>query len=148
MKKVILLSFIFSITLVWNHTKAQELGLRFGDVLGNNVAIDGVFALGQFSRVHADVAFGTRGLGIEALWNFIYQPVGGEAFNWYVGVGPSLLLGEPFVLGASGEIGLEYKFNEVPIALGLDWRPRIDILQTTAFRPGGFGLNVRYVFGR
>jgi hypothetical protein len=31
--------------LTWNQIKAQELGLRFGDVLGNNVAIDGVLLL-------------------------------------------------------------------------------------------------------
>lgn len=148
MKKFILFPFVFSIMMVWNQAQAQEIGLRFGDVLGNNVAIDGVFALGQFSRVHGDIAFGNKGVGIEALWNFIYRPLGDEAFNWYVGVGPSLLVGgDPFILGASGEIGLEYKFKEVPLALGLDWRPRIDIIETTGFRASGFGLNIRYVLG-
>jgi hypothetical protein len=148
MKKVIFVFFVFTTMMFWNQVKAQELGLRFGDVLGNNVAIDGVFALGEFSRVHGDLSFGDRGVGIEALWNFIYRPLGEEAFHWYAGVGPSLLIGDPFVLGVSGEIGLEYTFREVPISLSLDWRPRIDIVETTDFRPGGFGLNVRYVFGR
>lgn len=148
MKKLVLFSLMLFMMATWNETKAQEIGLRFGDVLGNNVAIDGIFGLGQFSRVHGNVAFGDRGVGIEALWNFVYRPLGGEAFYWYAGVGPSLLLGDPFILGASGEIGLEYKFNSVPLALGLDWRPRVDILETTAFRAGGFGLNIRYVFGK
>ena len=149
MKKFILFPFVFSIMMVWNQAQAQEIGLRFGDVLGNNVAIDGIFSLGQFSRVHGNIAFGDRGVGIEALWNFIYRPLGGEAFHWYAGVGPSVLLGgDPFILGGSGEIGLEYRFNTIPLALGLDWRPRIDIVETTAFRASGFGLNVRYVFGK
>ncbi|MFD2202216.1 outer membrane insertion C- signal [Shivajiella indica] len=148
MKKVILLFFVFSTMMLWNRTNAQELGLRFGDVLGNNVAIDGVFSLGEFSRVHGDVSFGDRGVGIEALWNFVYRPLGQEAFHWYAGVGPSLLLGDPFILGVSGEIGLEYTFREVPLSLSLDWRPRVNIVETTDFVPGPFGFNIRYVFGR
>lgn len=147
MKKILLVPFFFAAMMFWNTVTAQELGLRFGDVLGNNVAIDGVFGLGQFSRIHADVSFGNNGLGIEALWNPIYRPLGEEAFHWYVGVGPSVFLGDPFILGVSGEIGLEYKFNSVPLVLGLDWRPRVDIVEVTAFRASGFGLNVRYVFG-
>lgn len=147
MKKILLVPFFFAAMMFWNTATAQELGLRFGDVLGNNVAIDGVFGLGQFSRIHADVSFGNNGLGIEALWNPIYRPLGEEAFHWYVGVGPSVFLGDPFILGVSGEIGLEYKFNSVPLVLGLDWRPRVDIVEVTAFRANGFGLNVRYVFG-
>ena len=148
MRKLILLSFVFSAMLFWNEAKAQELGLRFGDVLGNNVAIDGVFGLGEFSRVHGNLSFGDRGVGIEALWNFVYRPLGQEALHWYAGVGPSLLIGDPFVLGVSGELGLEYTFREVPISLSLDWRPRVDIVETTDFKAGGFGFNVRYVFGR
>jgi hypothetical protein len=147
MKKFLLVPFVFAAMLFWNTVSAQEVGLRFGDVLGNSVAIDGVFGLGQFSRIHADVSFGDRGVGIEALWNPLYRPLGDEAFHWYVGVGPSLLLGDPFILGVSGEIGLEYKFNAVPIVLGLDWRPRVDIVEVTDFNPGGFGLNIRYAFG-
>ncbi|PSL05522.1 outer membrane insertion C- signal [Cecembia rubra] len=148
MKKLLALPILFLVMMSLNQAKAQEVGLRFGDVLGNNVAIDGIFALGKYSRVHADLAFGNRGVGMEALWNFIYRPLGAEAFHWYVGVGPSLLIGDPFILGVSGEIGLEYKFREVPLVLGLDWRPRVDIVEVTDFRPGGFGLNIRYAFGR
>ena len=148
MKKIILLSFVFYMMFAWNQTLAQEVGLRFGDVLGNNVAIDGIFALGKYSRVHADVAFSNKGVGVEALWDFIYKPLGEEALYWYVGVGPSLLIGEPLIIGVSGEIGLEYRFREFPFVLGLDWRPRVDILETTALKAGDFGLNIRYAFGR
>ena len=93
------------------------------------------------------MSFG-NGVGVEALWDFIYRPLSGEAFNWYVGAGPSLFLGDPFLLGISGEIGLEYHFNEVPIALGADWRPTFVIIENTDFSAGGFGFNVRWVFNR
>lgn len=126
---------------------AQELGIRFGDAMANksSVAIDGVFGLGKFSRLHADVSFG-NGVGVEVLWDFLYRPIPNSPINWYVGVGPSLFLGSPFALGASGEIGLEYRFNEIPLVIGLDYRPTFVLVETTAF-VNSFGFNVRYVFG-
>ena len=128
-------------------SNAQELGIRFGGTNGHGgAAIDGVFGVGQFSRIHADLGF-YNGVGIDAVWDFLYKPLGGEAFNWYLGVGPSLYIGNDFWLGASGEIGLEYRFESVPIALGLDWRPTFWILEETKFGADSFGFNVRYVFG-
>jgi hypothetical protein len=127
---------------------AQEVGLRFGGSNGlGGVAVDGVFSIGKFSRVHADVAFWDGYMGVDALWDFIYRPLGEEAFNWYVGVGPSTLIGDQFWLGASGEVGLEYRFSQVPIALGLDWRPTFWIIDDTRFGADSFGLNIRWVFG-
>lgn len=125
---------------------AQEIGVRFGDVTGNDVAIDAVFSTGKFSRIHADVSFGNGGVGLEALYDFIYRPLGAESFNWYLGVGPSAFIGDNFLLGASGEVGLEYKFKGAPISLSVDWRPTLWIVDKTDFHAGGFGLNVRYVF--
>ena len=145
MKKIL---FILSIVLLSQGTlKAQEIGIRLGEVLGgNNVAIDGVLSLGKFSRVHADVTFGD-GVGIEAIWNVIYRPIGGEALNWYLGFGVNTFLGDPFILGIPGEIGIEYRFN-VPISISLDWRPTLIIVENTDFKVDYAGLNIRYVFNR
>lgn len=145
MKKFLLLALFSAMFFVTpEKAQAQEVGLRFGEVVGNNVAIDALFSVGEFSRIHADVSFGT-GVGVEALWDFLYRPLGGEAFNWYVGVGPSLLINDPFLLGASGEIGLDYHFQGAPLSLSIDWRPTLWIIETTDFDAGGFGLNIRYV---
>jgi len=145
MKKLLVLSAIFIATL--STANAQELGIRFGDVLGNDVAIDGVFSLGEFSRLHADVSFGND-VGIEVLYDFFYKPLGDtRGLNWYIGVGPSLYLSDPVFLGASGEIGLEYHFD-FPMAIGADWRPTFWLIEETDFRGDSFGINVRYVFGK
>lgn len=145
MRKVLLITF-FSVALV-SFSNAQELGVRFGNVSGGPVAIDAIFGLGEFSRIHADVSFGDGGVGVDALWDFLYRPLGGEAFNWYLGAGPYINIDDPFWLGVAAEAGLEYRFNSVPIALGADWRPRLSIIEETDFHWGGFGVNVRFIFG-
>ncbi|MEP2024196.1 MAG: outer membrane insertion C- signal [Reichenbachiella sp.] len=143
MKKLIILSAIFFASL--SAASAQELGIRFGDVLGNDVAIDGVFSVGEFSRLHADVSFGDN-VGVEVLYDFFYKPLGDTpGLNWYIGVGPSLYFSDPFFLGASGEIGLEYHFD-FPLALGADWRPTFWLIEETDFRADSFGINARFVF--
>lgn len=143
MKKFILSALFLA---AFQSGNAQEIGVRFGDVARNNVALDAVFATGKFNRIHADVSFGGDGVGVDALWDFLYKPLGNEAFNWYVGAGPSMSIDDDFWFGVSGEIGLEYRFKGAPIALGIDYRPTFWIVEESDFNAGGFGVNVRYVF--
>jgi hypothetical protein len=146
MKRILIVA-VFSL-LSYCYASAQEIGIRIGDIAsGNHYAVDGVFSLAQFSRIHADVSFGD-GVGIDFLWDFIYKPLGGEAFNWYAGVGPYIRIDDPFWFGVAGELGLEYRFNTVPIVLGLDWRPAFNIVENTDFHAEGFGFNARWVFGK
>lgn len=143
MKKIILTIVFLATAYIGN---AQEVGIRFGEVVGGSVAVDALFPLGEFSKVHADVSFGDNGVGLEALWDCLYKPLGVENMNWYAGFGPATFIGDDFFFGASGEIGLDYRFDEAPIVIGLDWRPTFWIVEETDFDAGGFGLNIRYVF--
>lgn len=126
--------------------RSQELGARFGDVVGNAVAVDALFSTGKYSRIHADVSFGD-GVGVEVLWDFLYRPINGEAFHWYGGAGVSTLIDDPFRFGISAEVGLSYKFNKIPLSLSSDWRPTFYVTNGADFAAGGFGCNIRYVFG-
>ena len=143
MKKVVLVSF-FLLGLI-SLGNAQEIGVRLGQVSGGNVAVDGIFGTGKFSRLHADVSFGNN-LGIDLLWDFLYRPINDGPIFWYVGAGAYTEIGNNFHLGATGEIGLEYHFMDVPIAIGLDYRPYFQIIDQTNIDWGGFGLNIRFVF--
>jgi hypothetical protein len=138
--------FIVVILLLCNAfaASAQEIGVRFGDISGGNVAVDAIFGTSKFSRLHGDVSFGD-GVGIDLLADFLNKPFGGEAFDWYLGLGPYTFLGSPFELGLVGEIGLEYHFQGIPIAIGGDWRPFFRIIDNTDFGWGNFGFNVRLV---
>ena len=148
MKRKLIIALGLICTLGVSTIDAQELGVRFGDATGGDYAVDAIFSLGKFDRVHADVSFGNDNVGIDALWDFLYKPLGGESFNWYVGAGPFVGLGDNFALGAAGEIGIEYHFKGAPIALGMDWRPLFQVVDDTDFSTTGFGFNLRYVFKR
>jgi len=58
-----------------------------------------------------------------------------------------MLFANDFWLGASGEVGLQYTFDAIPISLSMDWRPVFWIIETTDFRGQNYGFNIRYVFG-
>ena len=123
---------------------AQEIGARFGDVSGGNVAIDFVMPF-KAGRLHADVSFG-NGVGIDALYDFLFNEIG-SGFYYYVGAGAYTVIDDPFKLGLVAEGGVEYRFEGVPIALGIDWRPAFQILDNTDFHVGSFGFNARWILG-
>jgi hypothetical protein len=128
-------------------SNAQEVGVRFGGTNGaGGAAIDAVFGSGS-GRKHIDVGFYNDGVGVDLLWDFVCKPLKGEDFNWYLGAGPTTLIGDNFWLGICGEAGLEYRFSKLPIAAGVDWRPTFWIIDDTKFGADSFGLNVRWVFG-
>lgn len=129
-----------------SHLQAQEIGVRIGNGNASNIHFDAVFAFGQFDRIHTDVSFEDEKLGIDALLDFIYKPVGEQDFNWYAGAGPFLVMGGEFRLGATGEVGLEYHFREIPMAIGMDWRPAFQFVGDTDLALDRFGINFRFVF--
>jgi hypothetical protein len=145
MRKVYLV--IVIILTAYCYASAQEVGVRVGNVSTGSVAVDAMFKTSKFSRIHGDFSVG-NGVGIDVLWDFINKPLGPEAFNWYLGAGPYTVIDEPFWFGVAGEIGLEYRFRGVPLALGFDWRPALSIVEETDLHLEGFGFNLRFVFGK
>ncbi len=144
-KTLILLASLFTMYNI----SAQEIGIRFGSGLENNVAIDGILSVGEYNRVHADVTFSKNGIGAAALWNFTFEPINDfPDLHWYMGAGPFAVIGDDFDLGVAGEIGIEYQFLDIPLIIGLDWRPAFELIDHTSFSARGFGLNVRYQFNR
>jgi hypothetical protein len=64
MKRLVFLIFLLQCMVIAGN--AQEIGVRFGDVSGGNVAVDAVFGTSKFSRIHADASFGD-GFAIDLL---------------------------------------------------------------------------------
>ena len=126
-------------------SQAQEVGLRFGDMDGNNIAIDAVIPL-ENKRIHASVSFGDN-VGVDAIFDFAVNPVfKNSGFYYYAGIGLTSLFASDFKLGVMGEIGFEYRFRSVPLTAGLDYRPAVIVLDKMDFVYGNFGFNFRYRF--
>lgn len=140
-KNVFIISlFLFSFSL-----SAQEIGLRFGDMNGNNIAIDATMPI-KDKRIHATVSFGSN-VGVDALYDFAVASIfRSPDLHYYAGIGLTTLFASDFKLGVMGELGVEYSFPRTPIAIGLDYRPAIMIINKMDFIYGNFGLNVRYRF--
>ena len=146
--KKLLRSLVFTALILTSYSGfSQEIGARFGDALGNNIALDAMLNIGRFSRMHVDVSFGSE-FGLEVLGDFLNKPLGSSNLNLYSGIGLSMYFGEPFLLGVAGEIGLEYRFANAPFVIGADWRPVYVFEGGDSFDTGGFGINARFVFGK
>ncbi len=83
----------------------------------------------------------------------VYKPINGAAgLNFYYGGGATIgsvkakgFDGDVY-LSANGVLGLDYKFNDVPFNLSLDWVPALRLTQNTGFYGGDVGLGVRFTF--
>jgi hypothetical protein len=126
--------------------QAQEVGLRFGDMDGNNIGIDAVIPIKNNSRIHGTVSFGDN-VGVDAIYDFAVNPVfSNSGFYYYAGIGLTSLFASDFKLGVMGEVGFEYRFRSVPLSAGLDYRPAVIVLDKMDFVYGNFGFNFRYRF--
>lgn len=50
------------------------------------------------------------------------------------------------VIGIDGIIGIEYTFEEIPLNLGIDWKPAFNLIGYSSFWGDGGAFSIRYVF--
>lgn len=141
-----LLLLLLTITMLG--ANAQEVGIRLGGASGYwGAAIDGVFDAGV-SRIHANLGIYNSGVEADVLWHLIYKPVPlVESVYGYVGIGSSIRFANPFLLGVAGEFGLEYRFTNMPLVIGADWRPTFWLIENTDFAGARWGVMARWNFG-
>ena len=124
-------------------TNGTELGVRFiGGYYSSGIGMDMAFAAGNAGRIHADVDFIGGGLAANCLYNWLFPIPELPALVFYPGVGGGMWMGEGFNASVVGAAGLEYGFD-FPMTLGLEFRPRFDILTNQDFH-SEMGLMVRY----
>jgi len=98
------------------------------------------------------------GLEVTGLYEVHKQAFDVERLNWYYGGGAHIgfyngnnttwgSAGTSYtVLGVDGILGIEYNFKEIPINLGLDWKPSFNIIGYSHFFGDGAALSIRYIF--
>lgn len=136
---------------VFNHVSAQDYklaaGIRFSSAsptLSNSVSIK--YCLDETNAVEGLISFGSR-FAVGGLYEK-QQIIGGiPAFKWFYGGGGYVGFenGKTY-LGPTGIVGLDYKFDNAPLNLSLDWKPELDIAPKINFVPDAFALSVRFCF--
>jgi hypothetical protein len=134
-----------------NNSFAQastEAGIRLGNSAGAaGLGLDFTFPIRGKQRFHTNFGFGQDAIGVAALYNLMFAI--DKNLYFYPGLGLDLGVsnsGENATLGIPFELGLEYKFQEIPFTLGFDWRPRLGTTNNNNLTTAGFGLCIRYRF--
>jgi hypothetical protein len=151
MKRTILALTVILLAAV-STTNAQDYRFGVGVRLSNqsptlNNSITGKYFITDRNAVEGIISFGSR-FGIGALLE-IHRPFNTPGLSWFYGGGAYVgFESEPSetFLGPTGIIGLDYKFNNVPLNLTLDWKPELDIIPAVNFVPDAFALSVRFTF--
>ena len=111
---------------------AIKSGITYKHFIGNN-AIEGIISFGD-------------GVGICGLYE-IHKPLSTENLQWLVGFGGYVGFNSSTSnVGAAGIIGLDYKFNNIPLNLTLDWKPELNIVSKVGFAAEGIGFSARFTF--
>lgn len=162
MKKLLFTIFGCISLFAWSTTtvRAQnyKTGLGLGVDFGNGSTQVGPSIRHHFSRnsaIQGEVLFGGNSTVIQGFLQYNAPLKGLPGLDWYVGGGPRVQIYDKntyfyydnftaFYLVPM--IGLDYKFDGAPLALAIDWRPRIYVGDNRSLgsNAGRFGLGFRY----
>jgi len=134
-----------------NHLSAQDykvaIGVRLSSAsptLSNSISIK--YFLDSTNAIEGLVSYGDR-FGVGALYEK-HQLIGGTpAFTWFYGAGGYAgFEGGKTWLGPTGIVGLDYKFQNAPLNLSLDWKPELDLSPAINFVADAFAITARFTF--
>lgn len=149
MQKIKLFVLVVSLILTSQSVFSQDykfgIGIRFSNsspTLSNSISAK--YFLDASSALEGLLSYGGSRFGIGGLYQ-IHKPLNFPGLQWYYGAGAYLgFQSRNTYLGPTGVIGLDYKFDKIPLNLSLDWKPELDILPRIAFVPDAFGLSARF----
>ena len=164
MKKTLL---FFSIVTIFSiSVKAQEYKTAVGIRLGpSSPAISGGFTIKHFlDEKHAveGIVGINGGIGVCALYEWHLPIATVEHLQWFAGAGGYAAYRNNTVfypegnssgyktntsyVGAAGIIGADYKFQDIPLNISIDWKPELNIIENVGFEASGVGFSARFTF--
>ena len=158
MKKIVITCLIVFclVSISYAQDYNTGIGLRAGPYYGLTVK----HFTGEKSAFEFLLASRWRGFEITGLYEIHNQAFNTERLKWYYGFGAHVgfwngdythsYWGDPginyTVIGIDGILGLEYSFTEVPINIGVDWKPALNLVGYSGFWADGGALSIRYIF--
>lgn len=139
------------------------LGIKlFPEPNGGAGAVTFKHFLHEGAAVEALGYFWQRGGRLTGLYEFHWDIQGAQGLKWFVGPGVHIAFyndknyryddrrygGRYTTAGLDGIIGLDYKFNKIPLNLSIDWQPSFEFGNERYNGFGGefAGVAVRYTF--
>ena len=135
----------------------MAIGIRLSSApaLVNN-AVSFKYFMKPKTAIEALVSFGDP-LSFGALIQF-YNPLSTSGLQWFYGAGGYLGFSKEYnpekqieerntYFGGQGVVGLDYKFDNIPLNLSLDWKPELNFVQDINFEPAALGFTARFTFG-
>jgi hypothetical protein len=122
-------------------------GIRFSSASPTiSDAVTVKYFINDRDAIEGLVSFGTR-FGIGGLFER-HQLIGNiPNFTWFYGAGAYIgFENNKVYTGPTGVLGIDYKFQNAPINLSIDWKPELDISPAINFVPDAFGITARFVF--
>jgi hypothetical protein len=158
MKKIAIA--VLVLTALCYRADAQSMGTTYRTALGFKF-YPGAITIKHFTQNNRAIEglgyFWNYGFRFTGLYELHFDINGAPGLKWYVGPGahigfwndewkrryPSRENG--VAMGLDGVLGLDYKINNAPLNLSLDWQPSFNIIGYTYFSSWG-GLGIRYTF--
>ena len=141
---------------------AQSMGYSYKTAIGVKVWDGAGISLKHFTKPNTALEgifyFWDKGFRITGLYEFHGDFTGARGLKWYIGPGAHIgfydykndpdYYSNKTYFGIDGVIGLDYKFNNAPINISLDWQPSFEFGDNRGFVGSWGGLGIRYAFGK
>ncbi len=156
MKKIIVTFLIVFCLGSFGFTQDYKTGIGLRGGYFNGLTIK--HFVGSKSAFEGLVVSRWKGFAITGLYEIHNQAFNADRLKWYIGFGghvgfwngDNAKWGEPgtnyTVFGIDGILGLEYSFREVPINIGIDWKPAINLSGYSGFWGDDGAISIRYIF--
>jgi hypothetical protein len=149
MKRTLIPSLLFLSALLFStRSQAQEYKMAIGVRLSSaqatvNNSVTFKYFMNESHALEAMLSFDPGAVGV--LYE-VHKPLGAAGFQWFFGGGGYAAFKGDNVLGAMGIVGLDYKFQQIPLNLSLDWKPELNLVNNVNFQAAAVGLSVRFAF--
>lgn len=141
-------------------SKAQDYNTAIGIRGGFESGLTVKYFTTEKAAMEFILASRWRGFNATGLYEIHNRAFDTDGLRWYYGFGAHIgfwngdythnywgTRGTNYtVIGIDGILGLEYSFTEVPINIGLDWKPAFNLIGYQGFWADGGALSIRYIF--
>ena len=142
---ILLSSFSFSLMAQEGETYRNAIGVRLGSSVP---AIKNGISFKHFigtNAIEGILSFGD-GAALCGLYE-IHKPLSSANFQWFIGAGGYVgFSNKTNIVGGAAIVGLDYKFDLIPLNLSLDWKPEINLVSKIGFEASGIGFSARFTF--